>query len=127
MDFSPARKMPRIIMVNPDDCELIAKVLKFGVGRETKLPEENLFKLKQLSRFRTDTVSQISKLKMRVMAVLDIVFPEYQTVFFDLFGMTSTKVLSEYTTADVIADVDLEKVTTILEEASRKRLSRKRA
>src|SRR6266404_1563471 len=36
------------------DCELIAKVLKFGIGNETAVPSEQLFQLKQLCRFRWD-------------------------------------------------------------------------
>src|SRR5579859_1164114 len=38
------------------DCELIAKVMRFGVGHESALPSEELFQLKQLSRFRWDLV-----------------------------------------------------------------------
>src|SRR4051812_23542775 len=61
------------------------------------------------------------------MAVLDITFPEYETVFYDLFGATSTKILQEYTTAETIADMDLEKLTTVLEETSKKRIKKEQA
>jgi transposase len=109
------------------DCELIAKVLKFGIGRPAALPEEHLFQLKQLSRFRSDLVKQITAVKLKTLAVLDVVFPEYETVFSDLFGISSTKILKDYTTADVIAELDLEKLTTVLEQTSKKRIKKAHA
>jgi transposase len=109
------------------DCELIAKVLKFGIGRPGALPVENLFKLKQLSRFRADLVKQITGIKVKVITVLDIIFPEYETVFYNLFGVASTKVLADYTTAEVIADLDIAKLTTVLEKASKNRVKQQQA
>lgn len=109
------------------DCELIAKVIKFGVGKETQLPEENLFALKQLARFRWDLVQRLSSSKLKTMSVLDTVFPEYETVFKKLFGKTSQVILSEYTTPDEIAALDIEKLTAVLEGASRKKFRREKA
>ena len=108
-----------------DDCQLIAKVLKFGVGRVSVLPDERRFKLKQLCRFRTDLVKQLSAVKLRILAVLDIVFPEYDAVFFDVFGVASTAVLRDYTTVDAIADLDLERLTQMLSDASHKRVGQR--
>ena len=66
------------------DCELIAKVVKFGIGRETKIPNEDLFQLKQLSRFRFDLVQQVTTEKLKIIRALDNVFPEYDTLFSDM-------------------------------------------
>ena len=52
---------------------------------------------------------------------------EYETVFSNVFGLASTAVLKEYTTAETIAELDLAKLTQVLETASRKRLSRAHA
>lgn len=109
------------------DSELIAKVLKFGVGKETAMPSEELFQLKQLTRFRWDLVQRISSIKLEVISVLDTVFPEYETVFKGLFGKTSLMVLSEYTLPDEIASLDVEKLTALLEKNSRKKFGRNHA
>lgn len=109
------------------DCELIAKVLKFGVGKETAMPSEELFQLKQLARFRWDLVQRLSGIKLEMMSVLDTVFPEYETVFKGLFGKTSIALLSEYTMPDEIASLNVEKLTLLLEKNSRKKFGRKTA
>lgn len=106
------------------DCELIAKVIKFGVGKETQVPDEALFQLKQLSRFRWDLVQRISSVKLEIISVLDTIFPEYETVFKTLFGKTSMMILSEYTTPDEIAVLDMEKLTQELEKSSRKQFGK---
>lgn len=106
------------------DCELIAKVIKFGVGRKMEIPNEDLFKLKQLSRFRYDLVQQVSKVKVKVINVLDMIFPEYDTIFSDMFGTASKHVLSEYTTPDAITVLDLEKLSSALQKASRNQIKR---
>jgi len=103
------------------DCELIAKVIKFGVGKETNIPDEKLFQLKQLARFRWDLVQRLSSIKLEVISVLDTVFPEYETVFKGLFGKTSLTILSEYTTPDEIAKLDVQQLTELLEKTSRKK------
>jgi transposase len=84
------------------DCELIATVLRFGVGISSEMPNESLYQLKELSRFRHDLVRQISSVKVKMLTVLDRTFPEYQTVFHNVFGIASTAVLKEYTTAETI-------------------------
>ena len=109
------------------DCELIAKVLKFGIGKETQLPNEDLFQLKQLSRFRWDAVQRLSSIKLEVISVLDTVFPEYETVFKTIFGKTSIAVLSAYTMPDEIAELDVEKLTIFLERTSRKKFRKETA
>ncbi len=109
------------------DCELIAKVVKFGIGRETKIPNEELFQLKQLSRFRGDLVQQVTGVKLQVMKTLDIIFPEYDTIFSNMFGTTSKQVLSEYTTPEVIANLDISKLTKALKKASRNQIKKQQA
>ncbi len=109
------------------DCELIAKVVKFGIGRETKIPDEELFQLKQLSRFRYDLVQQVTGVKLQVMKTLDIIFPEYDTVFCDLFGATSKQVLNEYTTPEVIASLEISKLTKALRKVSRNQIKKQQA
>lgn len=49
--------------------------------------------LRNLSRFRSYLVNSISDLKRKSIAVLDQVFPEYASVFTDIFGKASRELL----------------------------------
>ena len=109
------------------DCQLIAKVLRFGTGRSTDLPQEDLFALKELCRFRADLVKRTTQLKLKIIAVLDQVFPEYETIFRDIFCKTSKEILKEYTTADVIAEEELDKLTEVIRTISKKQFNEKHA
>lgn len=109
------------------DCRLIAKIIKFGVGKATNLPQEDLFALRQLCRFRYGLVKRLTQLKVGVITVLDQVFPEYETVFTDIFCKTSTEVLKDYTSAEMIADEDAEKLTQVITTVSKKQFGGSKA
>ncbi|HWY79159.1 MAG TPA: IS110 family transposase [Candidatus Sulfotelmatobacter sp.] len=109
------------------DCILIARVLKFGVGNEKGLPDEDLFQLKELTRFRLSLVHYLSSIKLKIIAVLDSVFPEYDTIFKSLFGKTSIALLTAHTTPEEIACLDVTKLTKLLETNSRKYFSKETA
>ncbi|WP_347280401.1 IS110 family transposase, partial [uncultured Phocaeicola sp.] len=68
------------------DSVLIADLIRYGQFVETRLADEDLFSLRSLTRFRTYLVESISDLKRKVVCVLDQVFPEYQSIFSDIFG-----------------------------------------
>ncbi len=109
------------------DCKLIAKVLRFGVRNKTSIPDEEKFKLKELSRSQLDLVQKIKSIKLKVMSVLDITFPEYDCLFSNLFGKASSMILAEYTTPEEIAKLDIAKLTEVLEQQSRKKFSQDKA
>jgi len=95
------------------DSVLIADLIRYGRFVETTLADENIISLRNLSRFRNYLVSSIGDLKRKVICVLDQVFPEYQSVFSDVFGKTSKELLLHFQTAD-----DFESITaTQLENA----------
>lgn len=60
------------------------------------------------------------------MTVLDITFPEYETVFSDMFRVTSLSILKDYSPEE-IAGLDVEKLTQRLEKSSKKLLGKKQA
>lgn len=75
------------------DSVLIADLIRYGDFLETSLSDEDTMSLRNLSRFRNYLVSSISDLKRKTIAVLDQVFPEYASVFTDVFGKTSKELL----------------------------------
>src|SRR5574344_2522823 len=68
------------------DSIIIADYLRVFGSKESKLPEENLLSLKQLTRFRSNIVDNVSSLKVQVIGLLYKVFPEYKKLFCDTFG-----------------------------------------
>lgn len=51
----------------------------------------DLVELRQLSRFRFRLVDSISDVKRQVIGILNMVFPEYETLF-SLFGATTFRI-----------------------------------
>ena len=57
------------------DSILIANFLNFNGTKQTSLPNDDLLALKNLTRYRSNLVSNISKAKTQVTGILDKVFP----------------------------------------------------
>ena len=100
------------------DAHLIVKVLRFGDYRDSDIPPEDLFALRQLTRLRADLVDMTSSIKLKVIGIFDQVFPEYTNVFSDIFGASSKALLAEAILPERIAAVPAEKLTLLLEKAS---------
>ena len=73
---------------------------------------------RNLSRFRNYLISSIGDLKRKVICVLDQVFPEYQSVFSDIFGETSKELLSHFQTTDDFENISSEQLADVLEKVA---------
>ncbi|GLG02814.1 IS110 family transposase [Alicyclobacillus hesperidum subsp. aegles] len=104
------------------DAFIIAEVLRFGRYTTTELGSDEMVAPRQLSRFRFSLVDVISDLKRQVISVLDMLFPEYEQLFSDLFSKTSSELLMEYTTPEEILAVDTEELAAFIAKHSRNRL-----
>ena len=109
------------------DSVLIADLIRYGDFSETRLADEAVQSLRTLSRFRTYLVDSISDLKRKVICVLDQVFPEYESLFSDVFGATSKELLLEYSSPAELEKLSVETLTTFLETASRKKCGEAKA
>ena len=109
------------------DSLLIAELIRYGDFIETGLPNEAVFSLKQLSRFRSYLVDSISDLKRKVICALDQAFPEYQSVFSDIFGKTSKEILIQFSTPAELENVSADTLAELLAALSRKKLGRETA
>lgn len=109
------------------DSFFIAEVIRFGRYCETSIADPDIHALRELCRHRFYLVDMISDLKRKVIALLDQIFPEYQKLFSDTFGVTSLQLLSEYSTPEDIANVDTEKLCRLLSSASRGRFGAEKA
>ena len=102
------------------DSVLIADLIRYGQFVETRLADEDLFSLRTLTRFRTYLVESISDLKRKVVCVLDQVFPEYQSIFSDIFGKTSKEILLQFSSPIDFETVSSQTLAQLLAKLSRK-------
>ena len=109
------------------DSFLIAQVTRFNGYSKTTLPDEVIISLKELTRFRTFLVDDISDYKRKATVVLDKIFPEYTQIFSDTFGKTSKEILTKYPLPKDILNEDLESLAKVLSTSSKGRLGYSKA
>ena len=109
------------------DSFIIAQIMRFGQFSATSLSEEGIVALRQLSRYRLALVDACGDCKRRVIALLDQVFPEYDDLFSNTFGVTSKEVLLKYPTPEDMLTVSTRKLTTLLNKSSRGRFGEEKA
>jgi transposase len=117
----------RVTKNDRKDAFLIAQVVRFGQFTETRLAEEPIMQLRELSRLRVELSESVADLKRRTTGLLDRVFPEFERHFSDPFGATAMKVLSTFSTPKDLADADLDELTELLLHTSRGRIGKDRA
>ena len=109
------------------DSKIIADVIRIGQYSETKLADDKIISLRDLSRQRFYLVDMASDLKRKIIAMMDRVFPEYQDFFSNMFGKTSVQVMKECTSPEQILEIPTEKLTEMLKKASRGRFKESKA
>lgn len=105
------------------DSILIANFLSFNGTKQTSLPNDDLLGLKNLTRYRSNLVSNISKVKTQVTGILDKVFPEYSDLFSDTFGEASKQILLNCPTPNEVINFNTKKLANLLKKASHGRHS----
>lgn len=109
------------------DSAIIADVIRFGRYCETSVEPGDLQAMRELCRQRFYIIDMASDLKRKVIALLDQVFPEYEKLFSDTFGVSSMELLSQYTTPEEMLSVSSKQLAEVLEKASRGRLGAEKA
>ena len=118
----------RTVKSDRKDAWLIADVVRIGRGRAAYVPdEETILQLRELTRFRWTLVDQVGDAKRRILTILDRVFPEYETLFSDVFIKSSRALLERATTAAEFADANVDELTAVLKQKSRGRLGAEKA
>lgn len=113
----------RLTKTDRRDAFWIANFLRIGGRGTTPPPNQHLLQLRELTRFRWNLIDQIGDNKRRVLNVLDRIFPEYETLFSDVFLTSSRTLLKQAASADEIAVFDLSELTALLQSSSRGRFS----
>ena len=82
------------------DTLAIAETIRFGRYKPSRVPQDKLLALRELCRNRYYLVDMASDLKRKITALLDQVFPEFETQFSTIFGKAALAVLKQYPTAE---------------------------
>jgi transposase len=109
------------------DARRIAQLLRQEPLPVTVKPDEDRIALRELTRLRCRLAARLAEDKNRLLATLDRAFPEYETVFANVFGVASLALLKEYPLPALIADLDVGRLTELLFQASRRHLGRAKA
>ena len=109
------------------DSYIIAQIMRFGEFSASTISDENIFAIRQLSRYRSSLVDECSNWKRKVITILDQVFPEYSDLFSDTFGVTSKELLSKYPLPENMLEVSTEELTSLLNKASKGRFGTEKA
>lgn len=104
------------------DSQLLADLIRYGDFIETQLSDESYLTLKNLTRFRSYLIDSIGDLKRKVVCVLDQVFPEYQSVFSNIFGKTSKEILLQFSSPADFENVSVDTLAKLLADLSRKKI-----
>lgn len=110
-----------------EDSFLIADIIRFGSFAQTKIADENIVSLRNLSRFRVTLSQQITDTKRRIVTVLDQVFPEFETLFSDSFGKTAKVLLEEYPTPESLETITTRKLTNLITKLSHGHFKKEKA
>lgn len=117
----------RKLKTDASDALLIAELVRFRAFEPSALADEATAGIRDLARFRMSLVEECSSLKNQLRALMDRAFPEYESLFSDIFCASSMAVLRAFPAPDQIARTDIRTVERTLKEASRGRIGRKRA
>ena len=83
--------------------------------------------LKSLTRYRFDKVQERAKLKQSVSRLVTILFPELETLVSTIHGTTIYALLSEFPSAESIANAHLTRLTHLISVSSKGQLGKEKA
>ena len=86
-----------------------------------------ILQLRELTRFRFWLSEQIGDCKRKLLTILDRVFPEYESVFSNVFVASSRALLQEAVSAQEFAHFDLQELTELLTRTSRRHFGMEKA
>jgi transposase len=109
------------------DCRYIAQLMRIGEYSDVSVQSTDIAELKQLCRYRYGLVDSVSSLKNQVTGLMDRIFPEYSSLFSDIFGKASMELLKRYATPERMGRVSLKSLTEILSKFSRGSLGEEKA
>lgn len=109
------------------DSFVIAQIMRFGEYSISNFSDEDAFALRNLSRYRFALVDECSDWKRKLVAILDQVFPEYSTLFSNIYGVASKELLSKYPLPEDLINISAQELANLLSKCSKGRFGLKKA
>lgn len=109
------------------DSLLIAETLRIGEYDPTQLATDEVQSLKALTRYRQGLSEQIAQTKTKVICLMDSYFPEYTSLFSDMFGAASVALMSKSPIPKDISRMKTPALARLLSSASRGRYGQEKA
>jgi transposase len=109
------------------DAHWIADFVRIGGGQPCHVAQHIILQIRELARFRFRLIQQIGDCKRKAISVLDRVFPEYETLFSNMFIRTSRRLLQEAVTPEDFAAFPLHELHSLLSSSSRGRFGLSKA
>jgi transposase len=110
-----------------DDALMIAKVIRDKHFVVVPLPTAAQAQAKRLARERQRTVARAANAKKRLGSRLDLVFPEYASLWGELCCGSSLALLAQWPSARLLASANASDLTKLLKKRSRGHLGSERA
>lgn len=104
----------RPLKTDAKDSLIIADVVHFGRCKPSSIPQDKILALRELCRCRSYLMGMVSDLKRKLIALLDQVFPEYETLFDSIFCRSSIAVLHRYPTPEKLKNAHVGKLSELL-------------
>ncbi len=109
------------------DARLIAQMLQVGDFKPHLESSYQLSELKSLTRHKSRLKENLAKYKIHLIRVLDIMFPELQSLVYSLNQKSTYALLKVFGSKAAIADAHLTKLTNTLYSASRGKYGKTKA
>ena len=109
------------------DAYQIAQLASEGKFSSLVIPKGPFADLRDLVSFRSALVKERSGLKNMIIGIMDTRFPEYESLFSDIFGKTSFAILQNCPFPEDIEKSGVSPLATLIKISSSKRLGMERA
>lgn len=88
-------------------CDVLSSSQRIKSYRITKVDRFDMYEQKQLTREHHNLKEQLNVLKNRLQKSIDIVFPEFNSLFDSKYGTVYVNILKEFGSADAVARADI--------------------
>ena len=100
-------------------CDLLASSQRIKAYRITKVNLFDLYEQKQLTRHHHNPKEELNIYKNQLQKCIDIVFPEFNSLFRSKYGIVYMNILKTFSSADNIANSDIRTIRKCFEYTGR--------
>ena len=96
-------------------CDVIGSNQRKKPYRITKINRFDLYEQKQLTRHHHNLKEELNIYKCRLQKCIDIVFPEFNSLFRSKYGIVYMNILKTFSSADAVANADIRNIRKCFE------------